>query len=68
MAHKKRRQAGKSAIEITDDMLAAGIRVYSNPGRYETYEGVVARIYRAMLKARATASATDRPDEGCRSE
>lgn len=35
---------------ITPQMLAAGVRVYSNPKRYETYEQVVTRLFRAMIK------------------
>ena len=34
--------------EPTPAMIAAGVEVYSSPGLHETYEEVVARIYRSM--------------------
>jgi len=48
-------------IQITQAMLAAGVDVYSNPDRYESYEETVARIYREMVKA---ASASEEGSSG----
>jgi hypothetical protein len=34
---------------ITKEMIAAGVAVYGNPGRYETYQQTVVRIFCAMV-------------------
>jgi hypothetical protein len=39
------------AVEITEDMIMAGVTVYENPDPYETYEMIVIRIFTAMIQA-----------------
>jgi hypothetical protein len=54
MAHKKRRQAGETPeIEITKEMIDAGLRVAwsaPNPPKFAVEQ--VRRIYEAMERAR----------------
>lgn len=38
-------------ITITSEMIAAGVVVYANPGRYESYDDMVVRIFCAMFSA-----------------
>lgn len=60
MAHKKRRQAGKSLeLKITKRMLEAGEEALAgfNP-EFERYEDRVARIFKAMVQASGKAVCT----------
>lgn len=38
----------RPAVLITQEMIQAGVAVYSDPGRYESYEQTVTRIFSAM--------------------
>ncbi len=44
-------------VLITEEMIKAGVEVYSSPGRYEPYDGVVTRIFMAMFSHASPESA-----------
>ena len=46
---------------VTLQMIRAGVAVYSDPGRYETYEDIVVRIFCAMLSASSWFNVSDVP-------
>jgi hypothetical protein len=55
---------GKDLFFLSKKMVSAGVEVYQSPGRYESPEQIVERIFWAMLSSSSSSSSSVSPKLG----